>query len=86
MEKRVAEFLVELLEDGGKEASLYEGYSGRGMYGKETTGVVLGSFSDLVEAMWAGAPRLAEAIERGDLPEYIDGFAKDSMGYDTIIY
>ena len=86
MEKRVAEFLVDLLESSGKEARLYEGYSGRGMYGKTTTGVVLESFSDLAESMWENSHRIAHAIDSGDLPECIDGFAKDSMGYDTIIY
>ena len=31
--------LVTILEDEGYEAKIYEGYSGRGMYGKEVDGI-----------------------------------------------
>lgn len=36
-----AEAIVDKLNDKGIEARLHEGYSGRGMYGEMTTGVVV---------------------------------------------
>jgi len=39
MKMEKAERMVEKLQDEGYEARLYEGYSGRGMFGRETTGV-----------------------------------------------
>jgi hypothetical protein len=62
---------------------VYEDYSGRGMYGLTTTGVV-GSHTDLYNAV--------ECILRGEnnkdiTPEqFIDEFRSDSMGMDFIWY
>jgi len=39
MELQAANALIEQLEEAGYEARLYEGYSGRCMYGKTTYGV-----------------------------------------------
>ncbi len=36
-----AEAIVDKLNDKGIEARLHEGYSGRGMYGATTTGVIV---------------------------------------------
>lgn len=37
----LANTLVEILSDDGVEAQIYENYSGRGMFGKTTTGIVI---------------------------------------------
>jgi len=43
MTKAQAKRVIKRIEDKGGEARIYEGYSGRGMYGRNTTGVVVGS-------------------------------------------
>ena len=43
MTKKQAKAVIKRIEDKGGEAKLYEGYSGRGMFGRETFGVVVGS-------------------------------------------
>jgi hypothetical protein len=67
-----AQAIVEFLEDQGDEASVYEDYSGRGMYGRTTAGVVASEVSDVTYAMG----RLG--IE--------DSRNSDSMGRDVIVY
>ena len=67
-----AEQIVEYMETEGTKASLYEGYSGRGMYGRETSGVVAESVGDVTYAM--GALGIKERIQT------------DSMGLDVIVY
>ena len=67
-----AQQIVEYLEDEGTEARLYKGYSGRAMYGRETSGVVSASVGDITYAM--GALGIKERIQT------------DSMGLDIIAY
>ena len=67
--------LVDYLELQGYEATLYEGYSGRGMYGKETTGVTTDA-----------RPYDMEELET-DIEEILPrGYRTDSMGLDFIYY
>ena len=40
MDVKVAQKIVGILDNMGVEAEIYEDYSGRGMYGKTTTGIV----------------------------------------------
>jgi len=47
MKKETAERIVAYI---GEDAVVYEGYSGRGMYGKTTFAVVAAWESDLIEA------------------------------------
>ena len=77
--------LAELLESRNYAIEIREDYSGRGMYGKSTAGIVCDE-SDMFEA-------LAEIMESGDKEEreYVAkdiryGFRTDSMGYSTIYY
>jgi hypothetical protein len=67
-----AKQIVEFLESEGTEASLYEGYSGRFMYGKETAGVVTKSLGDVAYALGALGIRVKPKT--------------DSMGLDIIAY
>ena len=43
MDKQVAKRIVDACRSQGHNADIYEGYSGRGMYGSETTGVTADS-------------------------------------------
>lgn len=81
MEAKFAELLVEY----GNDLELREDYSGRGMYGRSTSGVV-GSMNDLLYA-------IGEILEYGDEDEIEivregcrDGVRTDSMGLSMIIY
>ena len=53
MKKELAEKIVEAMEVEGEFAEVYEGYSGRRMYGKETYGVECESESALITAIIA---------------------------------
>ena len=83
MERQIAELIEDFCD-----AEIYEGYSGRGMYGRETTGVTVNSLSEVAASMIANAEevavRVAELKAAG--VEMPTGFRQDSMGYDTIIY
>lgn len=80
MRKDIAEALVDELSSFA-EAEIYEDYSGRGMYGRTTTGVVTGaSQGEFIMALVEVARELDE-IEPREFQ-----FATDSMGRDTIYY
>jgi hypothetical protein len=49
---------ADLLVENGRDIELYDGYSGRGMYGERTCGVVYGSTGDLLAAVAAAAKML----------------------------
>ncbi len=85
MERSLAEALVEACDQAGIEAKVYEGYSGRGMYGRETTGISLeGNFTDLTSAV-INQPDLF-VNEDGNPKFEVDGFRTDSLGMGTIVY
>ena len=94
MDLELAETLVQVLEDEGIEASLRESYSGRGMYGKETVGVVLdGDVGDILRAVINNATCFiaeeSEPVEFFDLSERfnIGNLREDAMGRSgTIVY
>lgn len=78
---------VESMQNAGHEASLYEDYSGRGMYGATCPGIVTNK-SGVVVGFY-----IAEAIADEYGPEAIYDFDEsvlpqrtDSMGLDTIYY
>ena len=75
------EFASLMEEYGGK---LYEGYSGRGMYGNKTTGVTFYSMGDALRA----AALAGYDMRDKDVPEDFipTSFATDSMGLDIIVY
>jgi hypothetical protein len=88
MELRTAQTLVDLIENNGEEAELHEDYSGRGMYGDTTSGIVLDDPSQILAA-------ICRIVGEGgridnDLKEMAEdlesGFRTDSMGMQTICY
>ena len=68
----------EIADNCAVDVEVREGYSGRGMYGKEVTGLVVESASDLIAIGYAAAEA---AIELSDLPH-----RTDSMGRSIIVY
>jgi hypothetical protein len=92
MELATAKKLEELIDNASldDEARVREDYSGRGMYGKTTAGIIVSDPMVLVRAMAIFAID-ADGIELDDddhafLNDMSSGFRTDSMGYDTIVY
>lgn len=80
------------LQDAGYE-SLYEGYSGRGMFGATCIGVVTGSGPESVKrALLQAAERIREEDEadRDDLADILEAMAGrmswDNLGFDLVVY
>jgi len=68
--------LVDFLESKGYDAELYEQYSGRGMYGSETTGVTTNASPNSMD-------NLEEDLEEAEIDTE---FRRDNMGLDYIYY
>jgi len=81
MDAALAELLASVTD-----GRVYKGYSGRGMHGKTTTGVVVDNpeqaMADLLQAVADGM------LEQGDFDELppVHGFRSDSMGRQTILH
>ena len=84
MRKSLAEMLLDNQENGYGELTIYEGYSGRGMYGKETTGIVAEYQGDIIKAIVTALRNYPEQMECFDVREF--DFSQDSMGTETIFY
>jgi len=88
-----AQAIENAAESIGLDVELYEGYSGRGMYGEKTTGVV-GDLKDIICAIAHAANQMG--YDRGYLGEeyddesFLDGIKHirfDSMGRSSdIVY
>jgi hypothetical protein len=78
--------VMQVLVDANYELREYEGYSGRGMYGNTTDGIVgtdYELFKAIGEVMLHGSAEDKQLLGR----ELCDGgWRTDSMGYDTIYY
>ena len=93
MDRKLAETLVQALEDEGIDAELREDYSGRGMYGKTTAGVVFdGDIGGVLQAVINNATCfIQEEVEPVDFFDVCERFGvgnlrTDGMGLQTIIY
>lgn len=82
MDLRVAKLIVKTAEDEGLDGvSLHENYSGRGMYGKTTAGIVCDSDGDLLAAVASAVWNFAGAC--GDPDE--GGLDENDLSIDTIV-
>lgn len=92
MKKEIAEKLM----DYGNNMELYEGYSGRGMYGKTTTAITTDSFTDFFDAVGElMLDMVQDAMFRGEeydikdaeeLAKVLSNLQQDSMGRGMVIY
>lgn len=78
MDRGIAEHIVNACNNEGVEARLYENYSGRGMYGKTTMGVVVESLEDVLKAVINCSYSLKGYG--------VDCIRSDSLGRNIIIY
>jgi hypothetical protein len=87
MKLESAELLVEVLE-GFIPIDLYEDYSGRGMYGKTTSGVTVNGLTEFMNGIGYFLQSCGEedAEQVRALGEALTGLTSDHMGYDIIIY
>lgn len=76
--EQATDLVAELAGEYGVNASVYEGYSGRGMFGRSVVGIILDSTGDLITLGYAAAEL---EIPIGDLPQ-----RTDSLGLGVIIY
>lgn len=93
MKKEIAELLIE----HNRDLNLYENYSGRGMYGKTTTGI---SCDDMAQVMEAVGECFLDMIydassihndtydtsDAEDLVDALTNFQTDSLGLGIIVY
>ena len=87
-----ANFLKRVTEDqGNQECDIRESYSGRGMYGRETVGIVVDSLPQLltdvlnyVNSNIQDDPIMVE-WGGGDVPNF-NRFSTDNMGRSMILY
>jgi hypothetical protein len=89
MDKKLAETLKNMMENNGEEAEIYEDYSGRAMYGKTTTGLVIDHAALLLTVIIADAADLTnDDPEWGPVSmfENTKQLKMDNMGTQTIIY
>jgi hypothetical protein len=89
MKKEFAEKIVKCIGGFGKEVKIYENYSGRGMYGKETTGVVHDSINDVFTAIALVAADLEGNDEEDLVDEFVEELRRvkiDNLDCSHIIY
>jgi hypothetical protein len=87
MELTTANFLVNAIRDQGNEAEVREDYSGRGMLGRTTSGIVVESQSGLLTDVVAYIKKMGQENPQFifDIPD-MPHFREDSMGRDMILY
>ena len=100
MKKELANFILKACEnsdtffDGDGMPEIYENYSGKGMFGKKTTGIVCSNKMSLIAAVSCETiERLGysndtddEAVDLHEMLEDIRHIKTDSMGNQTILY
>jgi|CXWL01.1.fsa_nt_gi hypothetical protein len=89
MEAEFARGIVEAAEADGIDLTLYDGYSGRGMFGNKTTGVQ-GSWKDFTNAV-VGYVMMLQGEENGDfrideLRDIVRNIDTDQMGRSDLIF
>ena len=85
MTRELAEVITKCLEKYDVESEIYENYSGRGMYGKTTTGIV-GEFT--LTTVLAAVIHSAELLvdENGESMYVGEDLSIDNLGLDYIVY
>ncbi len=76
--------LQQIIEDAGFDC---RSYSGRGMYGKNCLGVVIGEFNQFLSGIFDSVARSEDPQATADiLSNAFRSMRQDSMGYDIIVY
>lgn len=83
MSPEVAKEIVKAGEEAGWEISLYEEYSGRGMYGTKTYGVVVNRLGVFAAA---AAQAAIMSVNPNEIVDGVLGVQTDSLGHDIIVF
>ncbi len=75
MTREDANTIATHMHANGDDAEVLEDYSGRGMYGKTTYGIVAGSIDEVLDAARSCGVLAAD-----------ESFRSDNMGMDYIVY
>lgn len=89
MEQDLAELICEALHNESESYEIRYDYSGRGMYGKETTGIVVEcSLATVLAIVISNAGLFCTTDSEGLYEPSFDArdICQDSMGQSTIIY
>lgn len=90
MRKEIVKALLAAAEEiGTSECSMYEDYSGRGMFGNTTTGLVIENLNDLYQIVAVASVRVKEDesdLSWEDFCEDLGTWRQDSLGRSTILY
>lgn len=87
MTKKQAELIVDFLWNGSYESEVYEGYSGRGMYGEQTTGVSYGGgLIDFVQMVGTWMEDMDDMDEVVEVGRALKNLRWDNLGMGIILY
>lgn len=87
MKKTTADLLVSAAEDNDIDLEVYDNYSGRGMYGTKTCGVV-GNLRDLIASVAIASREFKdeESYSHEDFVDDLQNMRTDNLGRDFIYY
>lgn len=84
MHKKTVNSIMDAADEVGLELEVYEDYSGRGMFGSRTCGVV-GNFQNLVVAIAIAAKDLDDTSHE-KFVEDLQDIRTDNLGRELIFY
>jgi len=83
MELKLAQRICEAIAECGEDATLNLAYSGRGMEGRTTNGVICDDFTIIIQAII----NCADSFIEDEMPEFsVNNLRADSLGKRVIIY
>jgi hypothetical protein len=82
MTKEQAEYIFNILQEYGFESEINHKYSGRGMYGKTTSGIIVNNLLDVLHAVLQNHCD----IINDDPPSFLKRLKIDNMGMLIILY
>lgn len=87
MDMELAEMIIEAMENNGYDAELRSDYSGRGMYGKSTHGVIIEcGIGAAMAAIINNADIFVDAWGNPFFDKSIELIRSDNMGLGNILY
>jgi hypothetical protein len=86
MEFEVAKKLYEVGHNMEYDIELYEEYSGRNMYGKTTTAIVIGTLLNLIPLVGQTVFEINDKNEAQKFIDDLENLRSDQLGQNTIVY
>ena len=81
----LANLIREFCAQSEDKYKVYEGYSGRAMFGRKTIGIILKPEQNLFD-VFAQLTRYLESKDFDDLYLELEGVSIDELGLDAIVY